>query len=164
MTKSIIVKSIRNKGKGVFSLKDFKKDEFIFRSTKGKLIKRQNISKLSRKEQNHTTEIKSNIYELMISPAKYINHSCDPNSYVKGKFYYAMKPIKEGEEITVDYRIGTRDRWEMKCKCGSKKCSKIVIGDFFTLKKNLQRKYLNYLPIWFKKEFSNKLKNLNIKS
>jgi SET domain-containing protein len=33
----------------------------------------------------------------------YINHSKDPNAYHKDYNYYALRDIKEGEEITIDY-------------------------------------------------------------
>jgi SET domain-containing protein len=59
------------------------------------------------------------------SGAEYINHSCDPNLYtwiVKGHILYmSARPIKKGEELTVDYHF-SKDIQEVPCFCGSTKC------------------------------------------
>jgi uncharacterized protein len=59
------------------------------------------------------------------SGAEIINHSCDPNVRswnFKGHILYMSKrPIRRGEELTVDYRFD-RNVERVPCKCGSKKC------------------------------------------
>src|SRR5579883_2847835 len=59
------------------------------------------------------------------SGAEYINHSCDPNlasRILKGHIlYYSVRPIKRGEELTVDYRFD-KNVEKVICKCGSAKC------------------------------------------
>jgi len=59
------------------------------------------------------------------SGAEFINHSCDPNLEMEFQgrrgFYISRRPIKKGEELTIDYAFA----WEGKlspCSCGSKKC------------------------------------------
>lgn len=51
---------------------------------------------------------------LMKEPERSINHSCDPNTYVKTingvRRVLAMRGIKKGEEITFDYAIERRKR------------------------------------------------------
>lgn len=59
------------------------------------------------------------------SGAEIINHSCDPNLYTKifkGHILYMSKrPIRPGEELTVDYRFSDKiDR--VKCQCGAPSC------------------------------------------
>ena len=122
--KTVEVRSAGEKGKGVFALKDFKKNELILRKKQGRIVKKEELPKLSGDDGDHTTEVKPGYYEVMPSPERYINHSCNPNAYCKKRIYYALKNIKKGEEITTDYRIGTRDKWVLDCKCGSKNCSK----------------------------------------
>jgi SET domain-containing protein len=57
-------------------------------------------------------------------PGKYVNHSCDPNSEVRGEgrraFIVALRDICEGEEITYDYDFGEGPTHP--CACGSEKC------------------------------------------
>ena len=59
------------------------------------------------------------------SGAEYINHCCEPNvesRIVKGHvLYFAMRDIKPGEELTLDYRFGSEVE-QHKCGCGAKAC------------------------------------------
>lgn len=59
------------------------------------------------------------------SGAEYINHCCDPNLKTRIQklhiLYYSRRPIKAGEELTVDYRY-EHDADRMPCHCGSPKC------------------------------------------
>jgi uncharacterized protein len=56
---------------------------------------------------------------------KYLNHSCKPNAYLRiyGKSVevYALREIKKGEELTVDYGVTPHKRG-MQCHCGAEKC------------------------------------------
>lgn len=59
------------------------------------------------------------------SGAEFINHSCDPNVkavVLKGHILYmARKPIKKGEELTIDYHFA-KDVDKVPCKCGAAAC------------------------------------------
>jgi SET domain-containing protein len=59
------------------------------------------------------------------SGAEFINHSCDPNLetwIIKNHIYYiSVRPIRKGEELTVDYNYDRSDE-RMPCKCGAKNC------------------------------------------
>ncbi len=85
-------------------------------------------------------------------PNQYLNHSCNPNSGIKGKVtMVALKNIKEGEEITVDYSIiEGDDRWEMKCNCGAKSCRRIIKSVQF-LPEVQFKKYMPYIPKYFQR-------------
>jgi len=56
---------------------------------------------------------------------RYVNHSCNPNTYFRVCYnrveFYALKEIKEGEELTCNYGPTHHDG-KLKCKCGSEKC------------------------------------------
>jgi len=62
-------------------------------------------------------------------PARYINHSCDPNCYTRiialdGKskvVLYAKRQIEQGEELSYDYNFPPEDR-AVPCHCGAAKC------------------------------------------
>ncbi|MCX6622739.1 MAG: SET domain-containing protein-lysine N-methyltransferase [Acidobacteria bacterium] len=59
------------------------------------------------------------------SGAEYINHCCEPNivtRIIKGHILYmTLRPIRKGEELTVDYRFA-KNVERVPCKCGAKKC------------------------------------------
>ncbi len=71
------------------------------------------------------------------NPAKYINHSCDPNCepVVEGKriFIDALRDIKKGEELFYDYAYerdhdGSDDESLYHCLCGSPKCRGTILA------------------------------------
>lgn len=110
MRKVIIVKRTGKKGLGVFALKDFKEGEIIESApvlifdTKG----RKNLEK---------TLLSHYIYPwrstrgaaLILGYGSIYNHSFSPNADWKQNFktkcmvYRAIRSIKKGEEITVNY-------------------------------------------------------------
>ena len=55
----------------------------------------------------------------------YINHSCEPNSFMKILYghiqFYALRDISPGEEITIDYE-STLHSDRKRCYCGAKTC------------------------------------------
>jgi SET domain-containing protein len=59
------------------------------------------------------------------SGAEFINHSCDPNLravIMKGHILYmSRRPIRKGEELTVDYHFGP-DADKVPCSCGAAIC------------------------------------------
>ena len=59
------------------------------------------------------------------SGAEFINHSCDPNIrawIVRGHILYmSVRPIRKGEELTVDYHFA-KNVEKVACSCGSRKC------------------------------------------
>ena len=59
------------------------------------------------------------------SGAEFINHSCEPNlisRIMKGHIiYYSTRPIKKGEELTVDYHFSA-DVEKVPCGCGAAGC------------------------------------------
>ena len=59
----------------------------------------------------------------------YINHSCEPNSYMKIVYdhilFIALRDIKPGEEITVDYE-STLHSDKKRCTCGAPSCRETI--------------------------------------
>ena len=54
--------------------------------------------------------------------AKYMNHSCDPNSISTGYgFEIALRDIREGEQITDEYGLLNIEK-NMPCGCGANSC------------------------------------------
>jgi uncharacterized protein len=55
----------------------------------------------------------------------YINHSCEPNSYMKIIYghilFYALRDIHPGEEITIDY-VDTLHSDRKRCYCKASTC------------------------------------------
>ncbi len=143
-------------GKGIFALKDFKKGETIF-VARGKLIHFVVNSKKDSLFGPNWMSIKKNFWldPNEDNPLVFINHSCDANAGVKGSVtFVAIKHIKKGEEISVDYSTIELDPlWEMECECGSKDCRKAVKSIEFLPKKTYQH-YQPFIPTYLSKVYN----------
>lgn len=76
----------------------------------------------------------------------FTNHSCEPNTgirlYARGSIIIAIGKITMHDEITFDYSTYLNNPYErMICHCGAKSCRR-VIGNFTTLPRSLQQRYL----------------------
>jgi len=116
MEQTIAVKSTNKKGRGVFALKNFKK---------GDIVERCPIIYLSLKERQHCekTILANYMYpwrstksgSVVLGYGSIYNHSFDSNATWQQDFkteemvYRAVKPIKSGEEITVNYNGASDD-------------------------------------------------------
>lgn len=85
------------------------------------------------------------------NPRRLLNHSCDPNAgifkidkdnTVTDFELKTLRPIKNGDEITIDYATTQLEEWEMPCHCGSSSC-RGVVTDFARLPSEMQEKYVN---------------------
>ncbi len=159
MFRHLEVKGSKIGGLGVFAKKDFKKGELLLKTVPGTILHKKNFKHMTPFSERWNYYDKDNYY-FMSDPEFYINHSCDPNVFLKDFLLYAMKPIKKGEEIRYDYSLEGIDEWKMECKCGEKRCRKLVDGRFSKLPKDLQREYIPYLPTWFKKTFKKRLEKM----
>jgi uncharacterized protein len=105
----------------------------------------------------------------MKAPEKLINHSCDPNSYVRTdpilgvRRTLARYPIREGDEITWDYALNIWEEWvdPVPCRCGAAACRKVIEGNFFTLPRETQRRYVPWLDGPFKRRFAERIRSLD---
>ncbi len=60
---------------------------------------------------------------------KPLNHSCDPNAWLDGLDLVARRPIRSGEQITVEYATFCNEIMkDFACACGSANCRGIVRG------------------------------------
>jgi uncharacterized protein len=143
-------------GLGVFAGEDIKKGEIIS-CIKGIIEFKVNKNKYDALANPDWVGITKNQWINPLKPYKFLNHSCNPNTGIKGKVtIVALKDIKEGEEITIDYSIiEGDDRWEMKCTCGEPNCRGLIKSVQF-LPKNQFKKYLPYIPKYFQKLYNEK--------
>ena len=136
-----------NAGMGIFAAKNIEKNEKIF-VVKGKIIKDNYGDKGKYSGERWLIIAKQTwISPFRSNPYWFINHSCNPNAGSRGKVtVVAMKRIKKGEEITIDYSTTEEDHyWRMKCNCGSKNCRKIIRSVQF-LPEKIFRQYEPYIP------------------
>ncbi|MFH1425808.1 MAG: SET domain-containing protein-lysine N-methyltransferase [Candidatus Kerfeldbacteria bacterium] len=168
--KSYIVKKSKIHGRGLFANKNFKRRELIFGIDISKLPRVKPDAKLSEEEEFHVDYAGHGKYVIGTHPYVYMNHSCNPNVFIKHETiarskFYAMRDIKKGEQFTYDYGVNAMDQidkelWKTKCKCGSKNCRGTLSTCFLKQPLEIQRKYYKYLPSSLKRKYKDKFKKL----
>lgn len=137
------IRSAENMGYGRFAVSDISADEIIYRAGGFWLTEEE--------RENY----KEDYFQLVEGAwhfqggLKYYlngchNHSCNPNAYLQDYIVRALRPIKSGEEITIDYSAFIYHEYTIieNCSCNAIDCRKTISGnDWHTY--NLPEKY-NY--------------------
>ena len=80
----------------------------------------------------------------------FLNHSCAPNVGILGQIVFvAMRGIRAGEELTIDYAMFGADAKRMRCGCGAATCRGVVTAADWR-RKDLQRKYAGYFSAYLR--------------
>ena len=142
-------------GKGLYTSKNIKRGERVG-IIEGEIeIVRNWTSVLSQKSLNWIGIGRYSWINTRNSPFRYINHSCDPNTYIIGKrTIIALKDVSAGQEVTMDYSFTEADKgWSIeKCTCGSNNCRK-KIGPITSLNLDTFKKNISIIPENFRKIF-----------
>jgi uncharacterized protein len=128
-------------GWGVFAARAFRTGEVVLQLT-GRVISLDEMKARGELE-SYPLQISQHLCIDLEYPGMYVNHSCEPNSFIhKGIFLAAARDIAEGEEIRYDYSSTMYgDDWTMPCSCKSQTCRGIVT-EFFKLEPSQQKTYV----------------------
>ena len=102
MSGDVIVKNSKVQGKGVFAARDFKKGEIVLDWGDSQILNLEQIKKILHKDKKYIY-YGENKYILVKPPARFVNHSCNPNTFIKDFKGIAKRKIQKDEEITEDY-------------------------------------------------------------
>jgi hypothetical protein len=141
-TKNIFIKNTKYKGKSIFAKKNFEKGEPVFIIC-GPIVIKPSI---------YTVPIDFDLYIDPLSIAgKELNHSCELSCGIKNRnIVVAMKNIKKGEEINIDYAMIVSKynqrllKQDIKCKCKTKNC-RGEFGSYEKLPNKLKKKYKGFI-------------------
>jgi hypothetical protein len=130
MIENFIIKDTP-KGKFLFSLRNFDRNQVLLRFD-STITSTNNPIDIP----ESALQVGDKLYLTLENHfGNFINHSCNPNTYVKvavnKAFLIATLPIAEGDEITFDYSLTSNegpDTWSMNCNCSQFKCRKIISG------------------------------------
>ena len=86
----------------------------------------------------------------------FLNHSCAPNVGILGQIVFvAMRDIRPGEELTIDYAMFGGDPKSMRCGCGAASCRGVITAADWR-QKELQRKYAGYFSSYLQRRMKRK--------
>jgi len=155
-------------GEGIFAKQDFEPGEIISEYVIGKYEKYYTEDEIEPDSDIANNGVQAGIDKngnfLYVGvprkhPRNFVNHSCEPNAGlsiidlpdgIRNSRLVAIRPIKKGEEITIDYGITQFEEWETEgCNCGSPNC-RGHITNFQKLPKENQEEYikLGIVPQW----------------
>ena len=151
-------------GLGIFALKSFQAGETIHRINVVREVTADTPLREELGERFDHCDYPDGKVVLLGFPDRHINHSCDPNSYVRytadASYITARRPIAAGEELTCDYNINITGGTAWPCRCGAARCRGTTTGDFFLLPLDIQREYLPLLAEWFVRRHARRLAEL----
>lgn len=152
-------------GTGVFATRDLARGELVLAIDDSRVVDDDHpLNPLAGEFELHCDYLEDGRVVLMLYPERHINHSCDPNTYVKTilgtRFVFALRGIKKDEEITYDYCINGGGDTVWECHCGVERCLHTIHSDFFHLPFERQVEYLPLLDEWYVREHRAKVEAL----
>lgn len=153
--KKLEVKKSKINGKGLFAAKEYNRGQFIEYIHGSKVLIRKFNKKIYKKTFNWIAVSRFTFINTDESVFRFINHSCEPNAAIKGeRTVYALRPIKCGEEVTIDYSLNEVDPDFLMsdCHCGSKFCRK-NIGPIVSLSSAEYKRKEFYISDRFKRVY-----------
>lgn len=138
-------------GLGVYAQRAFEPGEFLFSAT-GVVVPAQTMFSI---------QIGWNEHLDAYPPARYLNHSCDPNAGVKTNAqglpdFYARRAIAKDEEIRYDYamteyrhyeRARPESDFDLTCHCGAAGC-RGRFGYYSELSQQLKDAYRGFISAY----------------
>jgi uncharacterized protein len=146
-SKKIMLRKTKKFGRGVYAKQKIKKGEVV--AVFDGPFYDDEFDDWTKDLLNHTIQCGKALWRDSKGLARYLNHSCEPNCGIKGRFkVVTMRAIKPGEQLTWDYEMTEKsDWWKLKCKCGAPSCRK-VIGNYRNLPLKLRKKYKGFISTW----------------
>jgi hypothetical protein len=162
MVPAVVVRHSGINGLGVFAAGCFSPGDVVLTIDDSYIVDDEHP--VSRGEERHCDYLEGGKTVWMQVPERHINHSCDPNVFVRTidgiRHVLALRDIKAGAEITYDYCINGYGDVVWHCNCGAACCRGTIHSDFFHLPLELQWQYLPLLDEWFRKERSEDIEKL----
>lgn len=145
----IEIKEVKNKGKGMFATELIKVGEtvLVWGGVWGEDYTNEQGANQAKAKGKLVIQWDDDLYSVEDKGEElgyFLNHSCDPNVWMKDAFtLIAKRDIQAGEEVVADYVFWEADpnyMSEWQCQCGSPMCRERVTGNDWKLLE-LQEKY-----------------------
>jgi hypothetical protein len=153
--KAYVAKS-RIEGFGIFAKHNIQKGEIV-RVAGGVIIPKSDIKKYAKIILDGAEmQVDNNFYLGPVTndpkERRLLNHSCNPNvGFLDSIRLVAIRNIKVGEELTVEYATCYTHYPSFKCRCGTKSCRKVIKQTDWK-NKEIQSKYLKYFTPYLKEK------------
>src|SRR5438876_4217105 len=123
----IVVKTSPIHGQGVFAARRIEAGEVIIDwSECSEVLSDEAVKALPGEERIFVSMIDGQNV-LFKPPARFVNHSCNPNARGCDRHDIATRAIEAGDEITVDYVAEQVPGLRLECKCKAPNCRGLLI-------------------------------------
>jgi SET domain-containing protein len=148
----IEIRSSSFHGKGMFALEDIKKGEIVV--IWGGVFVTSKEAEIAVTEGKIVMQLDDDLFSIEEKgedPTYFINHSCNPNVWMKDEVtLIARTEIKPDDELTTDYALF--EAWEdfvspWECVCGSEFCRKKITGKDWRIQELQERYKGHFLPL-----------------
>jgi hypothetical protein len=134
-------------GDGLFAANAISKDELLV-VWGGVIVTTEQLYKLPMMARHRAIQVEQDHHlssGLIDDDADCVNHSCNPNSGMRGQIaLVAMRDITLDEEIAFDYAMSdAHPLFVMECACETPNCRGKITGDDWKLT-DLQKRYKGY--------------------
>lgn len=137
--KKYVMKGNSIAGYGIYANQDIRDKSLIFKGeeTNQRIVTRRHVNQnwnVKEKEifGKYAYPVSNEVFLLWDdNPAGWApqNHSCEPNTAYDGLNVIALRDIKKGEELTLNYASFLDEHMEpFNCQCGSPKCCGLITG------------------------------------
>lgn len=151
--KSVVVGKVEFRGSdihgmGGFALKKIRKDERIIEYVGEEITKQESERRCLEEDNRYIFQI-NDVHDIDgdvdWNPARWINHSCDPNAetdVIDDRVYItATRKIEPGEEIAYNYNFDLEEYEGYPCNCGKRRCVGFILDEAYWEKlKKVERK------------------------
>lgn len=137
--KKYVMKGNAIAGFGIYATRDIEENELVFKgeersqriATKSYINNAWDVKELENFKK-YAYPLSNEVFLLWDeNPAGWApqNHSCNANTAYKGLNVFALRNIKKGEELTLNYALFLDEHMEpFNCTCGSKYCKGYITG------------------------------------
>jgi SET domain-containing protein len=126
----IVVKHSPIHGRGVFATRRIEMGEVIIDwSGCSEVLSDEAVKRLPREERLFVSVIDGQNV-LFKPPARFVNHSCNPNARGSARRDVAIRVIEADDEITVDYVAEQVPGLRLRCNCRTPNCRGLLIVPF----------------------------------
>jgi uncharacterized protein len=133
----VLIKGSAIDGRGGFARADISAGERVIEYVGRKIDKKESLRQCELENPCifHLDEEHDLDGNVEWNPARFLNHSCSPNSEaqdIDGAIWIvALRDIKAGEEITFNYNYDLEDYKEHPCRCGATNCVGYILAEEF---------------------------------
>lgn len=147
--------------RGAFAIAPIRKGEIVAVKA-GHIIDRATLERKAKVIDGAYTQIDDDLFIAPLTRAErtlsmiYLNHRCEPNCGIRGQItFVAMRNIKRGEELTIDYAMTDNGGEPMTCHCGIPSCRNVIRGTDWK-RADLQKKYRGYFSAYLAEKIARK--------